>query len=217
MNTLKLTAKDFKKSDSYWSDYIGEVDVTDYDGHIEIDANLGWVRFAQSIRADGRILALAGTGIEAGMFIEAGWSIKAGTSIKAGMDIKAGGNIKARTSIKAGWGIKARGNIEAGTSIEAGESIEAGGGIKTETGIKAGLSITCKLSLVATATIFAGVCYWRRADESEKTITCAKLEGGATVEYGILNETGLPEQKKLSKAEAEKMLSEKLGEEITIE
>jgi hypothetical protein len=40
METLKLTAEHFKKSTSYWSDYIGTVDVSDYDGNIEIDSNL---------------------------------------------------------------------------------------------------------------------------------------------------------------------------------
>ena len=40
MNTLKLTAEHFKKSFSYWSDYIGTVDVSDYQGSIEIDSNL---------------------------------------------------------------------------------------------------------------------------------------------------------------------------------
>ena len=44
MNVLRLTKKDFKKSDSYWSDYIGKTDVSDYDGHIDIEGNLGWVR-----------------------------------------------------------------------------------------------------------------------------------------------------------------------------
>lgn len=37
MNTLKLTAEHFKQSNSYWKDYIGTVDVSDYQGNIEID------------------------------------------------------------------------------------------------------------------------------------------------------------------------------------
>jgi hypothetical protein len=42
---------------------------------------------------------------------------------------------------------------------------------------------------------FAGICYWRQTvDDSDKTITCGKFEGG-TVEYGILKEIGLPDAK----------------------
>jgi hypothetical protein len=37
MKTLKLTAKDFKKSSNYWSDYIGNEDVSDYQGSIEYE------------------------------------------------------------------------------------------------------------------------------------------------------------------------------------
>ena len=40
METLKLTEEHFKKSNSYWSDYIGNVDVSSYNGNIEIDARL---------------------------------------------------------------------------------------------------------------------------------------------------------------------------------
>lgn len=30
METLKLKAKDFKQSTSYWKDYIGSTDITDF-------------------------------------------------------------------------------------------------------------------------------------------------------------------------------------------
>ena len=164
MRTLKLTAKDFKKSDSYWSDYIGTENVADFDGHIEIEGSLGYVKFVR-LNAKGHILAEAGTGITAS------WSIKAGTGIEAGTGIKAG------TGIEAGWSIKA------GTGIEAG------------TGITAGLSITCKLTLKIAYRVFAGICYWREeVTDADKTITCGKFEGGE-VAYGILKETGLPEEK----------------------
>jgi len=42
---------------------------------------------------------------------------------------------------------------------------------------------------------FAGICEWRTIDDSEKTITCGKKEGTGVVEYGILIETGLPDEK----------------------
>ena len=88
----------------------------DFDGHVEIDENLGYVFFA-SLKATGYIYAKAGSGIEAG------WGIKAGEGIEAGCGIKAG------WGIEAGWGIKAGSGIEAGWGIKAGEGIEAGEGI----------------------------------------------------------------------------------------
>ena len=86
MNTLKLTKEHFKKSTSYWSDYIGTEDVSDYQWHIEIDSNLWYVRFDR-IKASGKIVALAGSWIKAGEWIKAGWWIEAGSWIKAGLSI----------------------------------------------------------------------------------------------------------------------------------
>jgi hypothetical protein len=83
MQTLKLTAKDFKQSDSYWKDYIGPAIEDGFDGHVEIEGDLGWVKFV-SLNAKGSIFAGAGTGIKAGESIEAGWGIEAGMGIKAG-------------------------------------------------------------------------------------------------------------------------------------
>ena len=143
METLRLTKKDFKDiKDSCYKEYCGKQDVSDFDGNIEIESNLGYVRF-NSIKAKGYIIAEAGSGIEAG------WGIKAGTGIEAG------------------WGIKA------------------------------GLSITCKLSLNIFARIFAGLAIWKKSfdlTDEEKTITCGKLENGEVC-YGILKETGLPEER----------------------
>ena len=106
--------------------------------------------------------------------------------------IEAGWYIKADESIDAGESIKAGGYIEAGESIEAGGYIEAGG----SSGIVAGLSITCKGTLSFGVKAFAGICSWKEVTEEEKTITCGKLEGGV-VEYGILKETGLEEDRKI--------------------
>ncbi len=131
MQTLKLTAKDFKKSDNYWSDYIGSKIESGFDGHIEIEGNLGYVKFI-SLSVKGHIIAAAGTGIE------------------------------------AGWGIEA------------------------------GLTVSCKLTLKVAYRIFAGICFWRKTvNDEDKTITCGKFEGG-DVAYGILKETGLPDEKKES-------------------
>ena len=165
MKTLKITAKDIKKSGSYWSDYVGKEDVSNYDGHIEIEGGLGYVRFAGYIRATGRIFAEAGSGIKAG------WGIKAGEGIKAGSGIEAGSGIKAGEGIKAGWGIKAG------------------------SGIEAGLIISCNLSLAIGYRIFAGLALWRKeVTDEEKTITCGKLENGEVC-YGILKEIGMPDEK----------------------
>ena len=86
MNTLKITKEHFKKSTSYWSDYIWTEDVSNYQWHIEIDSNLWYVRF-EKIKASGKIVALAGTWIKAGTWIEAGEWIEAGWWIKAGLYI----------------------------------------------------------------------------------------------------------------------------------
>lgn len=61
--------------------------------------------------------------------------------------------------------------------IKSGKSIEVG----KSHGVKAGFHITCKGVLKAGLNVFAGVCTWKKLKNSEKTITCAKLEGGAGV------------------------------------
>ena len=86
MQTLKLTAKDFKQSDSYFKDYIGPAIADGFDGHVEIEGGLGCVKFI-SLSVKGHIFAKAGTGIKAGDGIEAGWGIEAGEGIKAGEGI----------------------------------------------------------------------------------------------------------------------------------
>lgn len=218
MKTLKLTEKDFKDTDSYYKIYCGKTDVSNYDGHIEIEGDLGWVYFEGNLSATGHISSGAGTGIEAGKGIKAGEWIKAGLGIKAGLEIEAGcwveagEGIEAGTVIKAGygikadWGIEAGGGIEAGDGIEAGLEIKAGEGIKADLGIKAGLWITCKHALEFSNQLFAGICYWKNITNDEKTITCGKLiaKDGGTVEYGIVKEIGMPgEKKKLSGKEVE--------------
>ena len=66
---LRITADHVRDGE-----YIGP-DVSDWEGHIEIAANLGTVRFAGAIAATGLICALPGAGIEAGGSIMAGVSI----------------------------------------------------------------------------------------------------------------------------------------------
>ena len=90
MQTLKLTKQDFDAQNKY----IGKTDVSDYQGHIEIEGGLGWVFFVE-INITGFLWAKAGSGIKAGEGIKAGWGIKAGEGIEAG------------SGIEAGWGIEA--------------------------------------------------------------------------------------------------------------
>ena len=79
MEKLVLTSSDFDKD----NDYIGGHDLTALQMHLEIDAELGFVKF-KSLVVAGYILAKAGSGIKAGWGIEAGEGIKAGWGIEAG-------------------------------------------------------------------------------------------------------------------------------------
>lgn len=158
---LKITKADLDKEGYYKKDSVV------VDGFIEIDGDLGTVRFRREISASQFILAKAGSGIEAGD------GIRAGSGIRAGL------------GIKAGWGIEAGLGIEAGDGIEAGLGIRAGWGIKAGLGIEAGLSISCK-SLSTPLRIFAGLCSWKIPSKSEMTII-GKIEKGI-VAYGVVNE-----------------------------
>lgn len=76
MEKLILNKKHFNSN----NEYIGKADVSKWEGHIEIEAGLGLVWFERIVSA-GRIVALAGSGIEAGLGIKAGWDIEAGLGI----------------------------------------------------------------------------------------------------------------------------------------
>lgn len=218
MQTLRLTRIDFKPSKRYWLDYAGKTELLETEANIEIDANLGCVRFPK-LHAKGSITALAGTalnvdeGIQAGGGIKSDLGISAGASIKAvkgiysGGDIKSGGSIeagwaifagegidagrdiKASTGIRAGTGISAGGSIKAGAGISAGWRIKAGAKIEAGEGIEAGLAIECGGALFAKSRVFAGLCLWRSPTEEEKRIICSKFEGG-NISYGTLVERG---------------------------
>ena len=97
MKTLNITSKEVKETKYYYKEYIGE-DVSDFEGNIEIEENLGCVRFS-SIKANGYIWAKEGSEIEAGRGIEAGLGIKAGSEIEAGEGIKAGEGITCKKEL----------------------------------------------------------------------------------------------------------------------
>ena len=183
MKILKITKKDLDK-DNY---YIGEEDFSEYnkkyDGKIEIDCDLGTVRFKKGVYASYSIEAKSGSGISAGDGISAGWGISAGDGISAGSGISAGDGISAGLGISAGSGISVGEGISAGWGISAGDGISAGWGISAGSGISAGLELSIGLN------IFAGVSRHTNAQGDYKKITCSKLVKG-TVCYGDLVETG---------------------------
>ena len=94
---LKITKADLG-ADNF---YVGATDVSDFDGSIEIAADLGRVRFKAWVKAKFSIRALAGSGISAGLGISAGDGISAGSGISAGFSVVAKW-IEARLRIFAG-------------------------------------------------------------------------------------------------------------------
>lgn len=107
--------------------------------------------------------------------------------VNVGGCFEVGGSIEVR-----GW-IRSKASIKAGCNIEAGDNIESEGSIivGNNCGIRAGYSIACKTILYCNFKIFAGICTWKELTISDKSVTCGRLEGGGTVEYGRLNETGM--------------------------
>ena len=89
METITLTANDFKAEDGWKRVYCGELDLTKVvEAHIEIEGRLGWVRFKGSLPSRGRIAAEAGSGISAG------WGISAGSGISAKKLLKIGAGFR---------------------------------------------------------------------------------------------------------------------------
>ncbi len=86
MDTLKITKADLD-GDGY---YTGTALDSVYDGHIEIAAGLGYVRFRKTIAVRGRVVALTGSGIKAGEGIEAGLSIVCRAWLTARLRVFAG-------------------------------------------------------------------------------------------------------------------------------
>ena len=85
MNKIIITKGDLNADNEYKGGAIGTWDEYE-DTHVEIEANLGWVKF-KAIYVKGYILAKAGSGIKAGEGIKAGSGIEAGWGIEAGSGI----------------------------------------------------------------------------------------------------------------------------------
>ncbi len=84
MDTLILNKLHFDKDNVY----IGKIDVSNYNGNIEIQPSLGMV-FFNRLKASGYIVTKTGTGIKSGYEITSGKDIKSDLGIKAVKSIKA--------------------------------------------------------------------------------------------------------------------------------
>ena len=82
MKTIKITKADLNEKNEYKKGGIGTWDNYE-DTHVEIEANLGLVSF-KGIYVKGRVLAQAGTGIEAGEGIKCKLSLSFGYNLFAG-------------------------------------------------------------------------------------------------------------------------------------
>ena len=96
--------------------YVGTEFDAEFEGGVQIDPGLGWVRFRGNLFVGGSIVAGKGTGIEAGRGIQAGGGIEAGGGIQARWGIEAGEGIEAGLSICC-KGLSAKLRIFAGLCI----------------------------------------------------------------------------------------------------
>jgi len=109
--------KEHLDKDNY---YIGIEDLSNFDGNIESEENLGYVKFKTNLSAKGYIFFRSGSGIKAGRGISAGWGIEAGRGIEAGSGISAGCGISAGWGISAGLGISCKLELSCKYRIFAG-------------------------------------------------------------------------------------------------
>ena len=87
MLTTHLITKDMLDKDNA---YIGEVDLSDFNGSLELAEGLGWVRFKRRLKVKGYIVARAGTGISAGWGISAAFSIQCKADLRVKLRVFAG-------------------------------------------------------------------------------------------------------------------------------
>ena len=81
MKTIKITKADLDENNYYkHADGIGHSG-PDEEANIEIEENLGYVKFKKGVYVTGQITAKAGSGIEAGEGIKAGCGIVTGKQI----------------------------------------------------------------------------------------------------------------------------------------
>ena len=142
MKTLVLKAKDFKEVNGY-KEYQGKEDLTNFEGNLEFEADLGWIKFLR-LKVSGYILIKAGGSIKAGDWIEAGgWIEAVNGGITLGLNLVCTGLLKFKLRLFAGtspynWNEicskevkcgKLEGNVVYGDVVETGlpesESAEA--------------------------------------------------------------------------------------------
>jgi hypothetical protein len=92
MNTF-LIKKEHLDKDNF---YVGKEDLSNYQGHIEAEENLGTIRFKTELIASGNIYFRTGSGIKAG------WGIEAGGGLEAGGGIICKGELSSKLRIFAG-------------------------------------------------------------------------------------------------------------------
>lgn len=184
------------------NNYIGSVDLHNFEGNLESKEDLGYVKFGR-LRIQGDIYFKTGSGIcvfhdiKADGDIRVGYGIVGGGDIRVGGDIETGhgitanygiivsGDIKAFYAINAGCAIKAGRGIETDSHITAGACITAGGDIKAGKGINAGLSIHAK-SISSELRIFAGISSSSIPQKEDMEIRAKLIKG--TIAHGKLVE-----------------------------
>ena len=85
MKTLRITKADLNERNEYTRSRDLE-----FEGHIEVEASLGWITVNGFIRAVGGLFVEAGSSIKAGWFIDVGESIRCKAQLAAKLRIFAG-------------------------------------------------------------------------------------------------------------------------------
>ena len=191
MKTYTITKEDINCNREFVA-----CDLSNYDGNIICEMNLGIIKF-KNIFATGFIYFQAGSGIESENSAIAGKSLEVCSGIEVEKNIYAKRSIKSRGTMTAKEGsilsdtlIDTTGALIAGKDIvgkkgiRADFEIEAGNKIKSGKSLHSGLWIKSK-KIYVKQRIFAGLCSWKKPTDEEKTIHGEIKEG--TVEYGIYN------------------------------
>lgn len=119
MKTLKITKADLDENNEYKGGAIGKWNGHE-DTHVQIEANLGWVKF-KAIYVRGSIIALAGSGIKAGWGIKAGEGIVCKLSLSFSYKLFAGTSPWTNSAVKTiTCGKLVKGTIAYGDLIETG-------------------------------------------------------------------------------------------------
>jgi hypothetical protein len=140
-----------KKSDvSENEKYIGHLDVSNIQGDLEIDGDLGVIWFEKDIIVHGKLTSKRGTKIKAWGHIRAENGIDVSGGMNAELSIQSGLDIQSKNALIAGQSISATGFIKVGMFIEAGGDIVSG------SYIEAGTFIFSPSNIIASSHIKSG-------------------------------------------------------------